>query len=151
MFDIGQRKRASQGIYDLGMLLKKLDEHKKEIIRLSSEQSYKMQVKAFEGEKEKLEALIKTQPTGHRYTGTFYVKDTYKTPVVYEKVEGSIFMREDLIKWQIEGKLDRVWGYPHAVFKDDKGRAIFEREDGQPVYESDTQEVETNESCHTAS
>jgi len=138
MFEVGKRKKALQGIDDLALLLKKLDENKPEIIRLSSDKSYKIQLKAFETAREKLKALIKTLPIGHRYMGTFYVKDTYKTPVVYEKVEGAIFMREDLVKWKIEAELDRMWGYPNAVYKDNQGNHKFEREDGQPVFDETT-------------
>ena len=39
---------------------------------------------------------------GFRYAGTFYIKKPYSTEIEFEKYEGTLYMREDLVSWKIE-------------------------------------------------
>lgn len=52
-------------------------------------------------------------PIGFRYTGTFYTKNSYTIPPTFEKHEGAVYMREDLMSWQIEEEETENQGYTY--------------------------------------
>ena len=63
-----------------------------------------------------------------------YLKKPYTIPAEFEKCKGSLYMRENLVSWQIEkedGKLD--YTYYRAVYKKPHGELI-KREEAKPVY-----------------
>lgn len=45
---------------------------------------------------------INTLPIGFRYEGIFYIKIPYTVETKFNKYDGSLFMREDLVSWKIE-------------------------------------------------
>ncbi len=38
----------------------------------------------------------------NRYTRTFYIKNSYNIPAIFTEYEGLVFIRENLVSWQIE-------------------------------------------------
>ena len=107
------------------------------IIPLSTKDEYDRTVKHYDDLIERLKKEIKTLPIGHRYTGTYFIKKPYLIPAEFEEHFGSIFMKENLVSWQIEkdpGILD--YGYYRAVFKKPYGDHVT-KEDAEPVYEKE--------------
>jgi len=107
------------------------------IIPLSTQDEYDRTVKHYDDLIERLKKEIKTLPIGYRYTGTYFIKKPYLVPAEFEEHSGSIFMRENLVSWQIEkesGILD--YGCYRAVFKKPYGDYVT-REDAEPVYEKE--------------
>lgn len=107
---------------------------KDKIISLSTQSEYDRTIKHYDDLIEALEKEIKTLPIGYRYTGTYYIKKPYIIPAEFEEHKGSIFMKENLVSWQIE-KEPGVLEYPYyrAVFKKPFGDYLT-KEDGKPVY-----------------
>jgi hypothetical protein len=83
----------------------------------------------------KLSNELQSLPIGYRYTGTFYLKKPYVSSATFEKYSGVIFMREDLISWQIEsGKERQDYSYHQHIFKEPSTDSELTREDAEPVY-----------------
>ena len=85
----------------------------------------------------KLDEDLRKLPVGHRYSGTFYVRKPYTIPIESEKIEGSAFMREDLVTWKPEEEGKQFWelSYKKDIFRDPEMSVPIKREDGQPVFE----------------
>lgn len=85
----------------------------------------------------KIEEDIKKLPAGHRYSGTYYVRKPYTMPIEVEKIDGSAFMREDLVTWKQEEEGKKFWelAYKKSIYRDPELRIPIEREDGQPVFD----------------
>ncbi len=106
----------------------------KNIIQSTCLVDYEHTVKHYENLIERLTEEVKTLPIGHRYTGTYYIKKPYTIPVEFIKCSGSLFMRENLVSWQVE-KEPGVYDYQYyrAVFKEPHGSQI-KKENGELVY-----------------
>ena len=91
---------------------------------------------------EKLTAEMLSMPIGHRYTGTFYIRKPYSSPVEFNKVKGSLFMREDLSSWKVENNEEYRWSYYREAYKKPELQqdALIERKHGKPVFETETEE-----------
>ena len=87
----------------------------------------------------KLGEDLRKLPVGHRYSGTFYVRKPYTIPIESEKIDGSAFMREDLVTWKQEEEGKKFWelAYKKNIYRDPELRIPIEREDGQPVFDED--------------
>ncbi len=106
----------------------------KNIIEITCQADYDRTIKHYDHLITALTEEIKTLPIGHRYTGTYYIKKPYTIPVEFVACSGSLFMRENLVSWQVE-KEQGVYDYPYyrAVFKEPHGAQI-RKEDGELVY-----------------
>jgi hypothetical protein len=111
----------------------------KEIIPLSNQAEYNRTIEHYDhlilGLNKEIEAL----PIGYRYTGTYYLKKPYTQPAEFEEGSGSLYMKENLVSWQIEtepGVYD--YAYYRAVFKKPFGDQIT-KEDAEPVYAKRTE------------
>lgn len=91
---------------------------------------------------EKLTAEKLSMPTGHRYTGTFYVRKPCTSPIEFNKIQGSLFMREDLSSWKIENNEDYRWSYYREAYRKPKLQEAYliKRTDGEPVFETMVEE-----------
>jgi len=106
----------------------------KNILPLSNQAEYDRTVEHYEHLITALTKEIQTMPIGYRYTGTYYLKKPYTLPVEFEEGSGSLYMKENLVSWQIEkepGKCE--YAYYRAVYKKPDGPQIT-REDAEPVY-----------------
>lgn len=109
-----------------------------EFIRLRGEKGYQALLGIYDEMIEKLSQERDAMPIGFRYSGTFYIKKPYTTPTVFEKVEGSAYMREDLISWDITPKMIEQ-GYFRAIYREphDRAGSQITREEAEPVYASE--------------
>ena len=86
----------------------------------------------------KLTEEMQSLPIGYRYVGTIYLKKPYAVPIQFEQIEGSAFMREDLISWQIEPfdstKKQHYASYFRTIYKRPDLQAEITRADTTPVY-----------------
>ena len=106
----------------------------KTIVPLSSQAEYERTLQHYDHLITALTEDVKAQPIGYKYTGTYYLKKPYALPVEFEKCSGTLFMREDLVSWQIEkGPGSYDYTYYRAVFKKPHGEQI-KREDGEPIF-----------------
>jgi hypothetical protein len=106
----------------------------KDIIPLSTQKKYDQVLEHYNQLIQTLTEELNALPIGYRYTGTYYLKKPYTIPAEFEKCKGSLYMRENLVSWQIEkedGKLD--YTYYRAVYKKPHGELI-KREEAKPVY-----------------
>jgi len=106
----------------------------KDIIPLSNQAEYNRTVEHYDHLILALTKKIQTLPIGYRYTGTYYLKKPYTMPAEFEEGSGSLYMKENLVSWQIEkepGVCD--YAYYRAVFKKPYG-AQLTKEDAEPVH-----------------
>ena len=74
-------------------------------------------------------------PIGYRYTGIFYIKNSYTVPATFEKHDGVVYLREDLVSWQIEKGLERPDpSLRRNIYKEPRDGFELKREDAEPVY-----------------
>lgn len=110
---------------------------KKDIIEFSDQTEYDRTIKHYDDLIATLTKEIQMLPIGYRYTGTYYLKKPYTMPPEFEENIGSLFMRENLVSWQVEkepGKYE--YSYYRAVFKKPYG-VLITREDAEPVYKQE--------------
>ena len=112
---------------------------KEEFIKLSGEKEYKKLINIYDTAIAKLAKEMESLPVGYRYTGIFYVKVPYSMPIEYEKINGTLFMREDLVSWRVESGVDDVdnRGYIRTAFKSPKGVNEITRKDCEPVFKEE--------------
>ena len=106
----------------------------KDIISLSNQAEYNRVVEHYDNLIMALTKHIQALPIGYRYTGIYYLKKPYTMPAEFEEGSGSLYMKENLVSWQIEkepGVCD--YAYYRAVFKKPYG-AQLRKEDAEPVY-----------------
>jgi len=97
----------------------------KDIIPLSNQAEYNRTVEHYDHLIMALKKEIQTFPIGYRYSGTYYIKKPYIQPAEFEEGSGSLYMKENLVSWQIEterGVHDSR--YYRAVFKKPYGAQI---------------------------
>ena len=135
---LGQRKRLKGEINHISRLID-LYIYKKDFIASKSSQD------ECDATLEYLESVLKqaqkdydAMPSGHRYTGTLYVrKVNYDNTVDRVKMDGSAFVREDLISWRITSDHEYAKNlyYIRDVYKDKNFKEPIKREDCEPVFE----------------
>jgi len=124
-------------------LVEKLGYYEKEFVALSGQKGYDANKKYYANLISKAEKEMKALPIGHRYTGTFYIRVTYSFPAEYERIDGSVFMQEHLVSWNIEGEAGRNHGYQRVIYKSVKPELVeIKREEGTPVFQKQEEEIE---------
>ncbi len=129
------RKYLYSTILNIESLKRKYEYSSKDIIRATNLDEYEQTIKHYD----KLIANLNTEllllPIGYRYAGIFYIKNTYNVPTTFEKHEGAVYMREDLVSWQIESGLERPdCSYHRNIYKEPKEGCELKREDAEPVF-----------------
>ena len=108
-----------------------------DIISLSSQAEYDRTIAHYEHVIAELNKMLEKCPVGYRYTGKYFLKVAYVMPPQFEEGNGSLFMREDLVSWQVEKEDGQCeYSYHRAVFKEPYGDRIT-RADAEPVYPKD--------------
>lgn len=129
------RKHVSNLLSNVESLKTKYEHLYKELEYIISEQEYEQTIKTYDRIIEQLNKELKLLPIGFRYNGAFYLKNNYTLPATFEKHEGAVYMREDLMTWQIEqGIENQGYSYRKNVYKEPKDGAELKREDAQPIY-----------------
>jgi hypothetical protein len=99
------------------------------------QQEYERTIQHYDKLIEKLTEELLSLPIGYRYKGVFYIKNSYTLPATFEKCEGVVYLREDLVSWQIEEGVEKPdSGYHRNIFKYPTDGAELKREDAEPVY-----------------
>ena len=107
------------------------------LVRLEGQKAYDEASQYFDSVIAKLTKEVKSLPVGFRYTGTFYVRKPYTMPTDYRKVDGSAYMREELLSWTVETEEDLRCSYLRAIYKAPNDESELKREDAEPVYEEE--------------
>ena len=129
------RKYIYSTILNLESLKRKYEYAVKDIVRATSQDEYEQTIKHYDKLLENLNKELLLLPIGYRYTGVFYIKNSYNIPATFEQHEGVVFMREDLISWQIEKGLERPdLSYHRNLYKNPSEGGELRREDAEPVY-----------------
>ncbi len=106
----------------------------KDIVLLSNQAERDRTIEHYDYVIKALKEELQTLPIGYRYTGTYYLKKPYTIPPEFEKCEGSLYMQENLVSWQIEktpGVL-KDYSYYRSIFKEPYGK-VLTKEDAEPV------------------
>ena len=102
---------------------------------LISPQEYQQSIKIYDRIIEQVSEKLKALPVGFRYKGAFYLKNSYKFPATFEQHNGAVYMREDLISWQIEQGLERPdCSYHRNIYKEPQDGTELRKKDAEPVY-----------------
>ena len=106
----------------------------KDIQRVTSKEEYDQTIKHFDTLIANLNKELTTLPVGYRYIGILYIKNSYTIPATFEKHDGVIFMREDLVSWQIEKGTEKPDpSYHRNIYKEPREGCELKREDAEPV------------------
>lgn len=133
------RKYIYNTILNIESLKRKYVYTAKHIIRATSQSEYEQTIKHYDKLIENLKKELFLLPIGYRYTGVFYIKNSYNIPTIFTKCDGIVFMREDLISWQIEKGTKRPDpSYHRNIYKKPLDGCELTREDADPVYANPT-------------
>ncbi len=134
---IGKRKRLNEKRYTLRNLLHSVDCMKEDIGQFSSDENAQHMLTTLHEAIRRIEAAMNDLPIGHRFTGTYYLKEPYSNPVRITKIQGSAYMKEDLVSWAIEpdGKPSERYGYFRQIYHDPGCEQPLAREDGEAVFQ----------------
>jgi hypothetical protein len=131
-------KYTKETLNSIKLLQKKHEYFKKEFVRLIGQKSYEQVQNYYQEVITKLTEEIEQLPIGYRYTGVFYLKVPYVVPLQFEKIEGSAFMREDLVSWVIEPsdptQKSKYFGYHRILYKEPDLKTELTKADTTPVY-----------------
>ena len=131
-------KLLKENIFRLQDLIRRYQAERDVLIEVSSEKDFEYSDQYLGQAVATLMEKQKEYPVGHRYTGTFYVREPYSVPVRSIKVNGVAFMREDISSWLIESSdSPHEHGLLRGIFKDDRLREEIQRNDAEPVYEEE--------------
>ena len=129
------RKYINSIMSNIQFLKFKYENAQEDIIRMTSQAEYERTIKHYDLLIEKLSEELLALPIGYRYTGRFYLKKPYSIPVIFEEHYGVIYMREDLVSWQIESGVEPPnYSYHRTIFKKPEEGFELKREDSEPVY-----------------
>lgn len=135
---MSERKRITNLINTLDSLKDRYKRWAHDLRELGLAAEYEATLARFDSTLRALDKQAADLPTGYRYTGVFYIKKPYTVPDEFIKLQGSLFMREDLQTWAFED----VPGadkhrYVRAAYKEPHSRApLIGKEDAVPVYAS---------------
>ena len=130
------RKDISSLKYTISSIKNRYEYIKKEVIETTTEEEYAKTLEHYDQLLDKFTQKLISLPIGFRYNGVFYIKRSYPVvPATFDRYEGVVYMREDLVSWQIEEGLERPdYGYHRNIFKEPKEGAELTRDDTIPVY-----------------
>ncbi len=134
---VGERKRLREKIYSLNNLLHTVQVMQPTLVEYVSEPDAEHIVTTVQKAMQQLQAKIINLPLGHRFTGTYYLREPYSNPVRITKIEGSAYLREDLVSWEVEpdGQPSERYGYFRQLYHDPQCQRMLQRDDGEPVFE----------------
>jgi hypothetical protein len=133
-------KYYRKDVNSIGWSIKSLTERyeclREDIINFVSIEDYEKTVELFKKLKKNIKEALDIMPIGYEYSGVFYLKIPLVTPAKFEKYEGKLFMREDLICWRItEGKIIHHYkNYYRYAFKQPNEKDLITRADAKPVF-----------------
>ena len=129
------RKYLYSTILSIGSLKNKYEYAEKDIKRATSQDEYEQTIKHYDKLIANLTKELMSLPIGYRYTGIFYIKNSYNIPATFSKHDGVVFIREDLVSWQIEKGLERPDpSYHRNIYKEPREGSELKKEDAMPVY-----------------
>ena len=132
-----KRKELHKDKDNLHNILRILGWRKDNIIESSSQKEFDECVKYINKTIGNIDKKIAKSPIGRRYSGTFYVKKPYAIPYETIKINGSAFMREDLVSWSIESDQDEAkhLSYLKVIYKDKNMRDKIDVSEAVDVFE----------------
>lgn len=129
------RKYINSVISNIQFLKHKYENVKEDIIRVTSQIEYQRTIEHYDTLIAKLSDELLSLPIGYRYTGRFYIKKPYSIPIVFEEHYGTVYLREDLVSWQIDSGVEpKDYYYHRTILKKPKEGFELKREDAEPVY-----------------
>ena len=134
---IKSRKYVNTLLSSIQSLKRKYEYEQKDIVKLTSDQDYQQTINHFNSLITKLSEELSSLPIGYRYQGKYFLKKPYSISVIFTEHDGALYMREDLISWQIESGVEpKDYAYHRTIFKRpcEEPDAIITRQDTEPVY-----------------
>ncbi len=129
------RKYLYSTLLNIKSLKNKYEYAAKDIKRATSQDEYEQTINHYDKLIANINKELLLLPIGYRYTGIFYIKNTYNIPATFKKHDGVVFMREDLVSWQIEKGLERPdQSLRRNIYKEPRDGFELKREDAEPVY-----------------
>tara|TARA_B110000908_G_C10143263_1_gene397812 strand:+ start:513 stop:947 length:435 start_codon:yes stop_codon:yes gene_type:complete len=99
---LGSRKNTLEHLKAVYSLKNKHEKLKNIFVNASGEQSFQQCLNYHDELIQKFKEKLTIMPIGFRYTGTFYIKKSYSLELEFVKYDGTLYMREDLVSWEIE-------------------------------------------------
>lgn len=96
------RKYMRDVLYSANYLKERNDNLQKEFASVLGEEKFLDISRYYDLLIKGIQQKITAMPIGFRYTGVFYLKKSHVTEIEFERYDGVLFMREDLISWKIE-------------------------------------------------
>ena len=134
------RKVVSDRRYALRVIRNKVEYLKHEFTEMDELDSYATIVRLLQDIEDKQSKDMETLPIGIRYEGTFYIRNAFDRDNPKTKIEGSAFMREDLVKWKIEKSIADIhnpYAYISDIFKDENLTQKIKKEEAKLVYKEE--------------
>ena len=129
------RKHIYATVSSIEFVKSRYESVSKDVQRTTSPEEYDQTIKHFDKLIANLNEELQSLPIGYRYAGIFYIKNSYTIPATFQKYDGVVFMREDLISWQIEKGTERPDpSYHRNIYKEPREGCELKREDAEPVY-----------------
>ena len=129
------RKYINNMISNIQFLKHKYENVKDDVIRVTSQMEYQRTIEHYDTLIASLSDELLSLPIGYRFTGRFYIKKPYSIPTVFEEHYGVVYLREDLVSWQIESGVEpKDYSYHRTIFKKPEEGFELKREDADPVY-----------------
>ena len=132
-----QKKEIDLTISAIDRVKRELTRKETEILNISEEGVYREKIEYLTSLIKKCERKKKKLPLGHVFKGTFYINRPYAVPQETIKINGSAYMREDLVTWQLmesDNELTKHLCGPRDIFRDSERRIRIRREECEPVY-----------------
>lgn len=122
--------------YTLEIITQNTKQKRDLFTQYSDETKYSLWVEYLENIKQKIAKEIDACPIGYQYTGTFYFRKPYSATYEVVKVDGTAFMRHDLVSWAIKSDTTDLssYGYFRNLFKDENCREALTKEDTVPLF-----------------
>jgi hypothetical protein len=132
-----QRKEIDLTISAIDRVKTELTRKETQILNISEEGVYREKIDYLTSLIKKCERKKKKLPLGNVFKGTFYINRPYAVPQETIKINGSAYMREDLVTWQLmesDNELTKHLCGPRDIFRDSERRIRITREECEPVY-----------------
>jgi phosphoglucomutase len=126
------RQHARDNLYRVERLKDSHKYLKEDLARVIGDGAFEKSLQYYDVVCTKLSDEMYAMPVGFRHTGKFYTRKQYTVPTEYDEHEGSVFLREDLVSWLIDG--DDSHTYYRTVFKSIEPEVQITKENSEPVY-----------------
>ncbi len=136
--ETGKRKKLGSKIDAIRRIVNEIDTVRDELQKNFGAEVVDDIQEKFQTLRKNLEAEKDKAPIGHLFNGVYYLKrPDYRIQAgeeVFEKKEGKLLMKEDLVSWLPERADGRYQGYIRNVYRKPDLSQELKRKDGEEVF-----------------